>query len=257
MDVFLILCLEFPTIFHNSNNSPGFLAFLEGFDQIKQKEVLWIILVVRLLLRLLWLISTPTLLIGNRLQKSAYISWWQTFAIILVLYSAVTSAYFLVIHYECSFLGNIATWMKELQSAKPESTAGRDAARFVVFLALFDGAVIFFIPTVIFIVCVHLRGMDIRYRKKETQLLDSWTIGSAMELAPYRIPRAKVTNSMERSQHRSSAPPSTASTAPINSIARSPFFFENDGYEVDHEPHHYQGNRNTTLPTAPLKRAFL
>lgn len=245
-------------MFQNSNNSAGFLAFLGGFEEIKQKDVVWILLVVRLLLRLLWLISTPTLMIGNRLEKSSYISWWQTFAILVILFSAATSAYFLVIHYECGFLGNLASWMRDLShSVKPSAASGRDAARFLVFLTLFDGAVLFFIPTVIFVVCVHLRAMDIRYRKKEAQLLDSWTIGSAMELAPYRIPRAKVTNSMERSQQRSSAPPSTThSTAPIHSISRSHFFFENDGYEIDDDSRH-QGGRNTTLPTAPLKRVFL
>ena len=252
MDVFLIICLEFPTVFVQTNPSPGFNAFLKGFELIKQKEVLWIIIVIRLLIRLLWLISTPTLMIGNRLEKTSYISWWQIFAMILIFYSALTSAYFLIVHSECGFLGNIVSWTKELQSEKPDETAGRDAAKFVVFLTLFDGAFLFFIPSIFFMVCVHLRSMDIKYHKREVRMLDSWT---SYELTPYRIPRAKVASSLEGSHQRFSAPPSTMSTAaPISTLSRSQFFFENEGYEVDPDQ---RSHHRPTLPSSTIKSAFL
>lgn len=201
LDIFLIVCIEFPSVFTPSNSSDAFLTLVKGFQRLKQVNILWILLVIRLLLRLLWLLSTPTLFIGNRLEKCKYMSPWQVMAVILILYSALTSAYFLVIHYECGFIADIGRYMAILSSQDGKNSeyleSGREVARFVLFFTLFEGVVLFFLPNVIFLVCVHLRITQIKYSKKETRLLESWT---SYELQPFRIPRARMVG-----DHRSDA----------------------------------------------------
>lgn len=250
----MILCIEFPSAFPPDKTSKGFKAFLRGFDGVRHLKVLWILLVIRLVIRLLWLISSPILLIGNRLAKSSYFVWWQTFGLIIILLSAVTSAYFLIVHYECGFLGNIRAWSQSISSLTPTEEAGKEAAQFVLFLTLFDGGVIFFLPTVMFVSCVHMRSVDIQAQKREAKLLESWT-ASAYEMTPYRIPRAKVINP----EKRQSAPPSASTSMthvpsdnPGGGTARSHFYYDNEAFEPVNEGHH-------TLPTSlhqhPLQRS--
>lgn len=134
---------------------------------------------------------------------------WQSVAVLLILYSALTSAYFLVIHYECGFIADIGRFMAILSSedhSNPEyQESGREVARFTLFFTLFEGIILFFLPNVIFLVCVHLRITQIKYSKRETRLLESWT---SYELQPFRIPRAHMNMSQD---HRSDAGISTIS----------------------------------------------
>lgn len=100
-------------------------------------------------------------------------------------------------------------WIKNLSSSSPEKWAGEEAARFVVFLALFDFGLLFFIPMIILITLVHRRGIQIKYKKREDRLIDTWSY----ELTPYRIPRVRLNEETNRNGVSSSplpAPPSVS-----------------------------------------------
>lgn len=86
-------------------------------------------------------------------------------------------------------------WTKNLSSPSPEKWAGEEAARFIVFLALFDFGLLFFIPAIILITLVHRRGIQIKYKKREDRLIDTWSY----ELTPYRIPRVRLNQETNRS----------------------------------------------------------
>lgn len=136
--------------------------------------------------------TCPILWIGNRQEKTSYIIWWQSLAMSTLVYSAGTAAYFLAVQFQSGFLANIDTWIKDLSSANPAVTTGDQAARFVVFVSFLDAAVIFYIPTLIFVICVHLRCVQIRKAKDRltTPTIQPW---DSFELSPYRIPRPKLT----------------------------------------------------------------
>lgn len=100
-------------------------------------------------------------------------------------------------------------WIKNLASSNPEKWAGEEAARFIVFLALFDFGLLFFIPTIILITLVHRRGIQIKYKKRENRLIDTWSY----ELTPYRIPRVRL--NQETSRYGTTLPPVPAPPSTI------------------------------------------
>lgn len=208
LDVFLIVVMQFPSVFTTGNSSDAFLLLVRGFQELKSVNVLWILLAIRVILRLLWILATPSLFIGNRLDKRRYMSAWQVMAAALILYAALASAYFLIVHYECGFIADIGRHMAVLSKAGREASekkidsipttaefsetsreSAREVARFILFLTLFEGVILFFIPNVLFLICVHLRSTQLKYSKKESRLIESWT---SYELQPFRIPRAQL-----------------------------------------------------------------
>lgn len=120
-----------------------------------------------------------------------------------LVFSAATAAYYLAVQFHSGFLANIDIWGPNFLSANPTEKTGEQAAQFCVFISLLD--VVFYVPSLVFVIFVYLRCVQIRNSKDNSTstLIQRW---DSVELAPYRIPRPKITTITSDDSKRNSAP---------------------------------------------------
>lgn len=131
-------------------------------------------------------------------------------------------------------------WLVEMFS-EPDLESGKQAARFLLFVNLFDGGPVLLITLICFIIYVHMRGLQIQRRTKEQTRLEHWSNSLTMVPYHYQIPRAKLDHETASPASSSGLGVSVPLPAPyfkhvpmgsmVNSTLDRNRYYDNRGYE--------------------------
>ncbi|XP_074600256.1 uncharacterized protein LOC141854469 [Brevipalpus obovatus] len=245
-DILILIGLRSPQSLHHSYD-PTWNEYVDGFGDLDNKGPLVGLISSRLAIRFLIAVSLPVLFIGNKSERRRYLTIWEILVGIYIIMLIADATYFLIIENKCGLFGtsrsngnnhnakNISSNgftgngdSNNIFEPDPNETSfGSDLdddnrwslqwARLTVFLDLVDAG-IFLVLYILFICCVHLRGMQISYTKIEMKRFEQWDA----TFTPYRIPRARL-NSLIRDDNTLELHSSRTATYPsINRLNHPP-----------------------------------
>lgn len=162
-DIFLLLCINLPQVFGEKDKlSTSFRLYLESAQTVALPRVLLGLLVARLLIRFIWLLLSPLLLVAMRDEYyfinhvfTVYAWPWLKVSMVSLVYSSGLAIFYLAYYFQPGFLRNFGKWFGEMQTASPSSSSADEAVHFTLFLTLLDGVAIFYVISLAVTVAVH------------------------------------------------------------------------------------------------------
>jgi len=160
--------------------------FLDGLYSNDNKLVLNIFILVKLLFRLLTLITLPLLIIGNQKSRASYIKPFKAILLLQFLFCLACTIYYSIVSTQCDYYKNIKEWFPK-HFEEPDKKTGLKISQLYL---LFTFADLFPYFCIISLVLINRREKQIT-RKKDESSQENWD----MQLRPIGIPRIKSTNS--------------------------------------------------------------